>query len=110
MAGNATASKVSISVPDAELLEWAKATAERDGKSLSAVFTDAVRFRRQLEARRTFLASWPERPALTPEDRAAIRAEWAGGPRYEPRVVSQSPAKPKPKSAKKKAAKRRRAA
>jgi len=90
MARPATATKVSISVPDSELLEWAKELAESEGKSLSAVFTDAVRFRRQLDARRDFLATWPERPKLTDEDRAAIRAERAGGPRYEPRVETET--------------------
>ena len=90
MKSGGAATKISISVPDAELLQWVKELAESEGKSLSAVFTDAVRFRRQLDARRAFLETWPERPPLTDEDRAAIRAEWAGGPRYEPRVETET--------------------
>jgi hypothetical protein len=83
--------KISISVPDESLLEWAKERSAKLGVSLSAVFMDAVRIERQMEARRTFLASWPERPKLTPEDHAAINAEWEGGPRYEPRGEPKTP-------------------
>jgi len=97
-------SKISISIADPALLAWAKERAARDGTSLSALFTEAVRLERQLEARRELLASWPERPALEPEDRAAIRAEWEGGPRYEPQVVERKPKKPTPKLKKRRAA------
>lgn len=81
MAG--TQNKVSISIPDESLLEWAKERAETQGKSLSAIFTEALRVERQMEARRALLADWPG-PRATPGEMAAIRAEWAGGPRFEP--------------------------
>jgi hypothetical protein len=106
MASHATATKISISVVDAELLAWAKEYAAREGKSLSALFTDAVRAERRLAAGRELLATWPDRPALTDEDRAAIRAEWDGGPRYEPRGTSAGP----PKKAKANAKAKRRGA
>ena len=99
--------KVSISVPDEDLLEWAKQRSLRTGLSLSAVFMEALRLERQMDARRTFLASWPERPALTPEDRAAIHAEWDGGPRWEPKSAA---APKKRKKARATASKKRRAA
>ena len=44
--------KVSVSVPDEDLLRWAKERSEKRGVSLSAVFTEAVRLERQMEARR----------------------------------------------------------
>jgi hypothetical protein len=68
--------KVSISVPDAELLRWAKQRSERTGVSLSAVFMEAVRIERQMEARRRFLAEMGAAGVPTPEEAAAIRAEW----------------------------------
>jgi hypothetical protein len=43
--------KISISVADRALLEWAKEPALRDGVSVSAVFTDAVRCAQQHDAR-----------------------------------------------------------
>ena len=77
-------SKVSISVPDAALLKWAKNRAAQDGRGLSAVFVEALKTEREMQAGRDLLASWPERPLLTDEAKAAIDAEWKGGPRYEP--------------------------
>jgi hypothetical protein len=88
--------KISVSISDTELLEWAQARATREGKSLSAVIVAALRFEHQLEQRRNYLASWPERPKLTAEETAAIHAEWAGGPRYEPkRTKTAAPALPR---------------
>ncbi|MDB5212659.1 MAG: hypothetical protein JWO86_586 [Myxococcaceae bacterium] len=68
--------KVSISVPDEGLLQWAKERSKKTGMSLSAVFTDAVRFERQMEARRQFLDEMGADGRPTPEEAAAIRAEW----------------------------------
>ncbi len=99
-----TTSKVSISIADPSLLAWAKERAARDGTSLSALFTEAVRLERQLEARRELLATWPDRPALAPEERAAIRSEWEGGPRYEPRAIERKPKKSASRTKKRRAA------
>ena len=68
--------KVSISVPDEDLLRWAKERSAKTGVSLSAVFTEAVRFERQMEARRQFLEEMGAEGRPTPEEAAAIRAEW----------------------------------
>jgi hypothetical protein len=84
--------KVSISVPDEALLQWAKERSERTGLSLSAVFTEALRFERQLEARRLMLEEMGPEFQASPKEKAAIRAEWEGGPRWEPKAV---PAKKK---------------
>lgn len=72
----ANAAKISISVAEPELLAWAKKRAERRGVSLSAVFTEAVRFERQLEARKRFLESLGPEGRATPDEMAAIRADW----------------------------------
>ncbi|MDB4936720.1 MAG: hypothetical protein JWP87_3692 [Labilithrix sp.] len=68
--------KVSISVPDEDLLRWAKERSEKKGVSLSAVFTEAVRIERQMEARRSFLDEIGADAKPTPGEAAAIRAEW----------------------------------
>jgi hypothetical protein len=67
--------KISISVSDPALLEWAKEQAERDGVSLSAVFTDAVRRARQRDARLRVEGWLGAAGELTPEREAAIRAD-----------------------------------
>jgi hypothetical protein len=87
--------KVSISVPDEALLQWAKERSERTGLSLSAVFTGALRFERQLEARRLMLEEMGPEFRATPEERAAIRAEWEGGPRWDPKGARATKAKKK---------------
>ena len=72
--------KVSISVPDPALLEWAKQQAEREGRSLSAIFMDALRRERQRDARlgvETWLGSAGE---LTAEREAEVLAEWGQVP------------------------------
>lgn len=75
--------KVSISVADRDLLAWARQRSKKTGKSLSALFTEAIRLERQMEARELFLdAEGPEGRA-TPDEMAAIRAEW--GERTAPR-------------------------
>jgi hypothetical protein len=68
--------KISISVPDEDLLSWAKKRSKTTGQSLSSVFIDAVRFERQMEARRTFLAELGAEAVPTAEEVAAIHAEW----------------------------------
>ncbi len=78
------AAKVSISVPDPKLLDWAKERAERTGSSLSAVFTEAVRVARQQEARDRYLEGAGAVGPLTAEREAEIRAELHGGPRRKP--------------------------
>lgn len=95
--------KVSISVADPDLLAWARRRSKRTGMSLSAVFTEAVRFERQMEARAAFLdAEGPEGRA-TPAEMAAIRAEW-GEP--APRRA-RTTAKPRPALTRARPAKRR---
>jgi hypothetical protein len=93
--------KISISVPDPALLEWAKRLAEREGRSLSAVFTEALRRERQRDARlrvEKWLGSAGE---LTPEREAAILADWGVAPAAAP-----APAEPRPRT--KRAARKRR--
>ena len=67
--------KVSISVPDEGLLKWAKKRSAKLGVSLSALVSDALRFERQMEARRAFVAEMGAAAVPTPEETAAIRAE-----------------------------------
>jgi hypothetical protein len=68
--------KISISIADPDLLAWAKKRAEQTGVSLSAVFTEAVRIERQTQARRRLLEEYGPDAIPTPEESAAIRAEW----------------------------------
>jgi hypothetical protein len=70
------AAKISISVAEPTLLAWAKERAEREGVSLSSVFTEAIRRERQQEARERILAWLGPAAALTPEREAEILAEW----------------------------------
>jgi hypothetical protein len=89
--------KVSISVADLGLLEWAKQQAEREGRSLSAVFTDALRRERQRDARlrvETWLGSAGE---LTSEREAEILAEWGQVP-----VSTKPSSAPRPRRASRK--------
>lgn len=70
--------KISISVAEADLLSWAKDRAERAGVSLSAVFTEAVRMERQIEARGRVIEWIGPEAKPTPAESAAIVAEWGG--------------------------------
>ena len=88
--------KVSVSVPDEDLLRWAKERSEKRGVSLSAVFTEAVRLERQMEARRLFLEEVGAAGRPTPEEGAAIRAEWESGPNAEAQQHARAVAKTKP--------------
>ena len=76
MGRNATgAQKVSISL-DASTLKWMRSHARRRGESLSAAFAEAARLLRQQEAREKLLAYLGDAADTTPEQTAAIRAEW----------------------------------
>ena len=72
---NAHAQKVSISV-DAADLKWLRHRAKRRGGNLSAVFAEATRLLRQREARERLLERFGRDADVTPEDAAAIRAQW----------------------------------
>lgn len=97
--------KVSISIPDEGLLEWAKERSVKSGVSLSAVFTEALRFERQMEARRQFLEEMGPAGRPSAEEAAAIRAEWAGGPPVEFEIPTRA-MRTASKTAKRAAAKR----
>ena len=79
------AAKISISVAEPALLEWAKARADREGVSLSSVITDAIRRARQQEARERVLAWLGTAATLTPKREAEIVGEW-GEPTKPPRA------------------------
>jgi hypothetical protein len=81
------AAKVSFSITEPALLEWAKQRAEREGVSLSSVITDAIRRARQQEARERVLAWLGPAATLTAEREAEILAEWG--------EVAKPPAKPR---------------
>lgn len=68
--------KISISVADPDLLAWARRRSKRTGASLSAMFTEAMRLERQMEAREAFLAAEGPEGRATPDEMEAIRAEW----------------------------------
>ena len=68
--------KISISVAELDLLEWAKQRAAQQGTSLSAVITDALRRARQEQARGRALGWLGEAATLTPAREAQIAAEW----------------------------------
>ncbi len=72
----AATAKISISVADPDLLAWARRRSKRAGVSLSAVFTEAMRLERQMEARETYLAAEGPAGRASPEEMQAIRAEW----------------------------------
>ena len=85
----AATAKVSISVADPDLLAWARRRSKRTGLSLSAVFTEAVRLERQMEARDAFLEAEGPEGRATPEEMAAIRAEWGEPSARRPRPVAK---------------------
>lgn len=81
--------KVSISVSDPDLLKWAKQRSKILGVSLSSLFTSALRFERQLEARRVFLETEGLEGRATQEEMAEIRAEWDAHSRTANRSASK---------------------
>ena len=70
----AATEKVSVTLA-IEDVEWARQKAAADGKSFSAVVTEALRRQRQSEARRRLLAELGT-DDITPAELAAIEAEW----------------------------------
>jgi hypothetical protein len=76
--------KVSVSLNRADVAVLKRRARESYGGNLSAAFSEAARWLRQREARRRLIDQLGG-PTLTPEASAAIDAEQAGGPRYEPK-------------------------
>ena len=72
------ASKISVSVADAEL-SWARTVARTRHLSLSAVVTEALRRARQAEARERLLAEFGDAAKATPDELAEIYREWQTG-------------------------------
>ena len=96
----AATAKISISIADPELLTWARNRSKRTGMSLSAVFTEAVRFERQMEARDAFLTAAGPDGRARPDEMEAIRAEWGERGRRRTRAD----ARPRPAVARSRAA------
>ncbi|MEW5852232.1 MAG: hypothetical protein AB2A00_25810 [Myxococcota bacterium] len=67
--------KVSVSL-DAEDLKWLRRRARRSGRTLSAVFSEAARLMRQVEAREELVRELGDAARLTDAERTAIDAEW----------------------------------
>jgi hypothetical protein len=76
--------KVSVSLDKQDLAALKRRAKEAFGGNLSAAVAEAARWLRQQEARRR-LVEMLGGPTLTAEAAAAIDAEQAGGPRYEPK-------------------------
>jgi hypothetical protein len=76
--------KVSVSLDKDDVAALKRRARESFDGNLSAAFAEAARWIRQREARRRLIEELGG-PSLTPEAAAAIDAEQAGGPRYEPR-------------------------
>jgi hypothetical protein len=76
--------KVSVSLDKSDVAALKRCAKESFGGNLSAAFSEAARWIRQREARRRLIDKLGG-PTLTPETAAAIDAEQAGGPRYEPK-------------------------
>lgn len=75
--------KVSVSLDKDDVAALKRRAKESYGGNLSAAFGEAAQWIRQREARRRLINKLGG-PTLTPESAAAIDAEQAGGPRYEP--------------------------
>ncbi len=77
--------KVSVSLDRVDLATLERVAKERHHGNLSAAFAEAARLIRQRAARQRLLdmLGWA---SLTQEAAAAIDAELAGGPRYEPKA------------------------
>ena len=76
--------KVSVSLAADDVAALKRRANESYDGNLSAAFSEAARWIRQQEARRRLIDKLGG-PMLTPESAAAIDAEQAGGPRYEPK-------------------------
>ncbi|HEX7671232.1 MAG TPA: hypothetical protein VF395_16675, partial [Polyangiaceae bacterium] len=73
--GMSKVAKISVSVGEEEL-QWAQKAARARRTSLSQVVSAALRFERQMEARRRVLE---QLPASAPEALAAVDREWDSG-------------------------------
>jgi hypothetical protein len=76
--------KVSVSLDREDLAALQRHAKEAHDGNLSAAFAEAARWIRQREARGRLIDKLGG-ASLTPESAAAIDAEQAGGPRYEPK-------------------------
>jgi hypothetical protein len=76
--------KVSVSLDRDDFAVLKREAKESFGGNLSAAFSEAARWIRQREARRRLIDDLGG-PTLTARSAAAIDAEQAGGPRYEPK-------------------------
>jgi len=76
--------KVSVSLDERDVATLKRRARESYGGNLSAAFAEAARLMRQREARARLIDELGG-GALTPDAEAAIDAEQAGGPRYEPK-------------------------
>ena len=76
--------KVSVSLNPEDIAALKRRAKESYEGNLSAAFSEAARWIRQQEARRRLIERLGG-PSLTPDAAAAIDAEQAGGPRYEPK-------------------------
>ena len=83
--------KVSVSLAKDDVAALKRRAKESYDGNLSAAFSEAARWIRQQEARRRLIDKLGG-PMLTPESAAAIDAEQAGGPRYEPKKSRRRPA------------------
>ncbi len=75
--------KLSVSLDKDDVAALKRSAKESYGGNLSAAFAEAARLIRQREARRRLVDALGG-STLTAETAAAIDAEQAGGPRYEP--------------------------
>jgi hypothetical protein len=76
--------KVSVSLNREDVAFLKRRAKESYGGNLSAAFSEAAKWLRQREARRRLIDALGG-PTLTREASAAIEAEQAGGPRFEPK-------------------------
>ncbi len=76
--------KVSVSLDKDDLAALKRMANESFDGNLSTAFAQAAKWIRQREARRRLIDKLGG-PTLTAESAAAIDAEQAGGPRYEPK-------------------------
>lgn len=72
----AATQKISVTIDEDEL-RWMQARAKRLGGNLSAIFTEAARSLRQLEARQAVIDRLGKAARVTEAVAAAIRAEWS---------------------------------
>jgi predicted nucleic acid-binding protein len=76
------AEKISVSLGQ-EDLAWARRTARRETKSLSAVIAEALRRQRQAEARSRLLSDLGT-DDISEEDREQLRAQWRAPTKVRP--------------------------